>query len=251
MQRIFIIGTGQLGTQLAQHIEAQDPTILKLVGYSNKSATKLDQIQAPLMPNTLPECDIIILAVPDDRVRQISDQLGDVNAIVAHTSGSIPLAALQSHPNHGVYYMPQSFSKSRPVDFDQLPVCLEASNDATMEQLRFLGSTLSRKLTTINSSQRQQLHVAAVFINNFVNHCYTKAGEIAMASGLDFELLHPLMEETLAKALSIGASNAQTGPAMREDIQTINKHLELLSPSDGEMYRAITQSIKTTYGKKL
>lgn len=147
--------------------------------------------------------------------------------------------------------MPQSFSISREPNFQEIPICLESSNDFVNEVLEKVAVTLSRKREQINSKQRKQLHLAAVYMNNFVNHCYSKAGEIMKDAAMDRHLLDALMRETLEKAIDLSPENAQTGPAVRNDSKTIEKHLQMLDKEDQEMYQSITKSIQKTHGKKL
>lgn len=268
MMEIIIIGTGNLGYHLCKAIENQlykevnveDSAFakantnnvknsLKLVGYYNRSARVITDLNAPLLDSIqdLPNADLVIIATPDDDIHGVSASL-KTNAVVAHTSGSVSLNAIAHHKSHGVFYIPQSFSKTREMDLRSLPICIEFNNSHAQEVLEELGNTLSRKLSHLNSQQRGRLHIAAVYMNNFVNHCYTKADEILNDSQIDASLLYPLMNETLAKAQDLSPLAAQTGPARRNDEQTISRHLESLKSSDRAMYEAITQSIKNTYG---
>lgn len=246
MITIFIIGTGNLGTQLCQAIESTNSKQIQLIGYANKSNEIVAQINAPLISNRVPDCDLTILAVPDDAIAAVSSKI-TTDSIVVHTSGSAPMNILESHSNHGVFYIPQTFSKNRSVDFSDVTICLESSNNNVMKQLEVLASSLSRKRKPINSHQRQQLHLAAVYMNNFVNHCYFKSSELLKNANLEAELLEPLMNETLAKAQDSGSFAAQTGPARRGDDQTIQRHLQQLKELDREMYLALSESIKNTY----
>ncbi len=264
MMKIIVIGTGNLGYHLCKAIENQivdgDSAFakadinnvknsLKLVGYYNTSTREILEFKAPLLDSLqdLPKADLIIIATPDDSIKNVSASI-ITDAIVVHTSGSVAMEAISSHKNHGVFYIPQSFSISRTMDFKELPICIEFNNTMAQEVLEDVGNTLSQKLTHLNSQQRGKLHIAAVYMNNFVNHCYTKAGEILKDSQIDAELLYPLMNETLAKAQDLSPLEAQTGPARRKDDQTIERHLDTLKATDREMYEAITQSIKNTYG---
>nr|WP_042288755.1 DUF2520 domain-containing protein [Nonlabens ulvanivorans] len=264
MMEIIVIGTGNLGLNLCKAIEnqyvinnfafakAENKNVkntLKLVGYYNTSSTTIDSLQAPLLQSitTLPEVDLIIIASPDDYIASVSMTI-KTKAIIAHTSGSVAMQAVSNHANHGVFYIPQSFSKSREMNFEELPICVEFNNSIAQEGLEELGNQLSSKLTYLNSQQRGRLHIAAVYMNNFVNHCYTKADEILKEAKIDASLLYPLMNETLAKAQDLSPYQAQTGPARRNDVQTITRHLEALKLNDRNMYDAITQSIKNTYG---
>ncbi|WP_438962697.1 Rossmann-like and DUF2520 domain-containing protein [Nonlabens sp.] len=264
MMEIIVIGTGNLGFHLCKAIENQKvvknsafakaknnnvKNSLKLVGYYNNSARVMTDLKAPLLDSihNLPQADLVIIATPDDDIAQVSAAL-KTRAIVAHTSGSVSIEAVAHHKNHGVFYIPQSFSKTREMDFSTLPICLEFNNVTAQKVLEDLGNTLSRKLTHLNSEQRGRLHIAAVYMNNFVNHCYTKADQILNDAQVDASLLYPLMNETLAKAQDLSPLQAQTGPARRNDEQTIARHLKSLKSNDRAMYEAITQSIKNTYG---
>lgn len=245
MITVFVIGTGNLGTQLCRALESALNPHIQLVGYSNKKGQSLKHVKAPLL-SSVPLCDLVILSVPDDSIAAVSGTLPH-SQFVVHTSGSVPMSILERHHRHGVLYIPQTFSLDRSVDFSEITICLESNTKAAMEQLEIVGSSLSRKQKHINSSQRQQLHLAAVYMNNFVNHCYFKAEEILKQASIDPNLLEPLMKETLTKAQDIGAYDAQTGPARRDDKQTLQRHLNQLQELDREMYLAISESIKTTY----
>ena len=206
MIRIIVIGTGNLGGHLCnafQSVAASKKVLLK--GYYNRAQNELSGSQAPLLTdlNNLPEADLILLAVPDDAIEKVSGQIKAGKAIVAHTSGSVAMSALQHHQNHGVFYLPQSFSSSREPRFGDISICLESSSEEVNQVLEMVAVTLSRKREQINSSQRKKLHLAAVYMNNFVNHCYSKAEEIMEEASMDTHLLDALMRETLEKAIAL------------------------------------------------
>jgi predicted short-subunit dehydrogenase-like oxidoreductase (DUF2520 family) len=254
MIRIIVIGTGNLGGHLCNAFEnAASPKKILLTGYYNRAQKALPYSNAALFTDldNLPESDLILLAVPDDAIENVSQQIKKSKAIIAHTSGSVAMSALQYHQNHGVFYLPQSFSSSRKPSFEDINICLESSSKEVNKVLGIMADTLSRKRKQINSSQRKKLHLAAVYMNNFVNHCYSKAGEIMEEASIDTHLLEALMRETLEKAIALSPKESQTGPAIRNDSKTIEKHLQMLEKEDREMYRSITKSIQKTHGKKL
>lgn len=250
MMKTVIIGTGNLGIQLCMHFERSDS--VELVGYFNKNKRKISILKAPLLENfnTIPACDFVLICTPDDSIATISSLL-TTKAIVLHTSGSVPMHAVSNHQQHGVFYLPQSFSSTRIPHFENITLCLEASCDTVLEKIMLLGSSLSRKRKLLNSTQRKNLHLAAVFANNFVNHCYYKTEQLLKKEHLELEILEPLMRETLEKALSLGPLQAQTGPAKRADFQTLTTHKNMLDTADRDMYEVITNSILKTYGTKL
>ncbi len=262
--KVFVIGTGNLGSHLCRAIEAvsrvvdvafakaklkQPQSQIFLKGYYNHSGYDLEDLKATRIDDLalLPEYDLVIIATPDDLIATISNSI-QTNAVVVHTSGSVPMDVLSIHSNHGVLYFPQSFSKTRDVDFSEIPICIEYATTIAQERIEAVANTLSQKRHYLDSNQRKQLHLAAVFTNNFVNHCYTIAQQLLNEQQLDATLLEPLMKETLRKAIDLSPVDAQTGPARRGDHQTITAHLELLNSTQKEVYKSITQSILNTYG---
>ncbi len=254
MIKIIVIGTGNVGTHLCRAFEKLGTdSNLQLIGYYNRSQKKIDGVHARLAKDisNLPDANLILLAVPDDAVASVALEIPAHETIIAHTSGSVAMSTLDKHKNHGVFYLPQSFSATRIPNFEEITICLESSNEFVNKTLEMVAVPLSRKRAQINSQQRKKLHLAAVYLNNFVNHCYTKAAEIMEDASIDSNLLNALMKETLDKAMDLSPKNAQTGPAVRNDLKTIDKHLMMLEQEDRDMYRSITKSIQKTHVKKL
>jgi hypothetical protein len=96
------------------------------------------------------------------------------------------------------------------------------------------------------------LHLAAVFACNFTNHMMTLGKEISEYAGYTFEEMKPLIQETFIKAFETGPENSQTGPAVRNDKNTVRKHLELLSFDRDlqRIYREISKSIYKYHNRK-
>jgi predicted short-subunit dehydrogenase-like oxidoreductase (DUF2520 family) len=167
---------------------------------------------------------------------------------VVHTSGSQPLSILHLPPGvaTGVFYPLQTFSKSRTIDMATVPFCLEADNPATEMLLTAIAQRLSRTVYLVSSQERKVLHTGAVFACNFANHLWALAKRLVEKEGLEFELLHPLMQETLAKALEVNdPAQVQTGPAIRHDLRLMQTHLDYLAnqPENRELYRLLSESI--------
>ena len=146
----------------------------------------------------------------------------------------------------------QTFSHGRDVSFSDLPFFLEASDEHSSEILKNLVDSIGGKAHFADTEHRRILHLAAVFVCNFTNHMLTEGKDISDRAGFSFEVLKPLINETISKALAIGPENSQTGPAIRNDRNTIEKHLDLLSfsPELQKLYKEITQSIIEYYKDK-
>lgn len=195
--------------------------------------------------------DIIIVAVPDHNLVEVLSEIRcSKNTVVAHTAGSYGLEVFPSDIiNPGVFYPLQTFSKEREIDFKDLPFLLEAKEEKALEHLSTLAEVLGGKIHYVDVDRRKLLHVSAIFVNNFTNYMLAEGEEIASKAGFSFGILVPLIKETISKALENGPSSSQTGPAVRNDINTIEKHMELLSfsPDLQKLYSEITQSILRHY----
>jgi predicted short-subunit dehydrogenase-like oxidoreductase (DUF2520 family) len=195
--------------------------------------------------------DIIIVAVPDHKLSEVLSKIKCTgNTIIVHTAGSFGLEVFPPYiKKKGVFYPLQTFSKERSISFKDLPFLLEASGKETADALEFLTVSVGGEAHFLTPYQRRMLHLSAVFVNNFTNYMLTAGEEITASAGVPFELLVPLINETIAKALQNSPERSQTGPAVRNDLNTIEKHIELLSfsPSLQNIYREITMSIIKHY----
>ena len=201
--------------------------------------------------NDLQAVDLIIIAVTDNAIMDVSKQLPFKNQLVVHTSGSLAMDALDDKNRKGVFYPLQTFSKSKEVDFKTIPICLEAQNENDYKTLEVIAKAISNSVDRINSKQRKALHVAAVFVSNFTNYLYQIGSDICRENELSFDILKPLIQETANKILTLSPNEAQTGPAKRKDTQTINEQLTFLSDENQkEIYKLLTKSIIDN-GKKL
>ena len=201
--------------------------------------------------STLAEADLYIIAVSDDAISNVSEQIPYKNKLVVHTSGGISLEALAPNNRKGVFYPLQTFSKNKVVNFKTIPICIESQNASDFQLLQKVAQSISDSVFAINSEQRKALHVGAVFVSNFSNHMYKIGNDICIENNLPFEILSPLIQETAEKITQLSPNEAQTGPAIRNDKETINAHLTFLSDENQKnIYTILTQSIQNN-GKKL
>ena len=190
----------------------------------------------------IPNADITIVAVSDDAIAEVSSKIK--NSFVVHTSGACEINELKNSTHKGVFYMLQTFSKNKEVNFREVPFCLEAENTKEQKLLEELAKAIGKNIYTVNSKQRKALHVAAVFVNNFTNHLYSTGNNICKQYGVPFEILYPLIKETANKVTYLSPEKAQTGPAIRNDSKTIKNHLNLLSIQQQQIYTILTKSIQ-------
>ncbi|MEP7095723.1 MAG: DUF2520 domain-containing protein, partial [Flavobacterium sp.] len=199
----------------------------------------------------LNEADLYVIAITDDVISKVSEQLPFQNQLVVHTSGTSSIDILNSKNRRGVFYPLQTFSKNKAIDFSIIPICLEAENQSDYAILEIIAKSISKAVFPISSEQRKALHVSAVFVNNFTNYLYQIGQEICEEHQVPFEILKPLIQETSEKINTLNPIDAQTGPAKRNDTNTIEAHLAYLTNENQKnIYKILTQSIQNN-GKKL
>lgn len=250
MKRAVIIGSGNLAEALAQAIGACGALeLVQLFARNPERGPEVARLAGTEWcgdPRRLAEADIYLIAVSDRAVGEVARALPLADgAVVAHTAGSVPLEALPERFRRAVFYPMQTFTKGRRVDFSRIPVFVEAEDERLLAELEAFAGRLSRSVIRAGSARRAQVHLAAVFVCNFVNHMYALGERIARRAGLDFDVLRPLVAETVAKALEAESpAQVQTGPAVRGDHTTQERHLALLeSETEKTIYRTISQSI--------
>lgn len=193
--------------------------------------------------------DVLLISLTDNALAHVSTLLSPLTtATVLHTSGSTPMSVLDRVRSYGVLYPMQTFSRDRAVDITSIPFFIEAHDDQARAHLEQLTSDLRiTQVQEISSDERIRLHMAAVFGCNFVNHLYAMADRALQGTSIPFDTLAPLLHETLHKALSHPPSTVQTGPAIRHDQLTIDRHLHALQtdPQMHDVYLLLTQSIQT------
>jgi predicted short-subunit dehydrogenase-like oxidoreductase (DUF2520 family) len=256
INNVAIIGSGKVASALGRWLQNAGIVVTEIWSRNLQNAENLGVELNATAVHDLSEIsgnnDLIIIAVKDDAIAEVSNQLKSGNAVVVHTSGARPISDLQEHSNCGVFYPLQTFSANAKPDFTRIPFCIEGSNTEVVSKLESFCANLGAKSYLIDSHQRSTLHLAAVIANNFTNHLWGKSRELLENVGIDHRILHPLMEETLQKAMMNHPFEIQTGPAVRNDSATTEKHLSQLSndPIFADIYRLITQCIQSTHTNK-
>lgn len=247
---ISIIGSGNVAFHLGRAFRGQI-TINTVYSRNTKSGQELaNELSAKFTSNIadIPLPDLALICVNDDEIGNVIDQLS-IEQSVAYTSGSVGLNQLAQRDYLGVFYPLQTFSENRETNIFEVPFFIEATNEVFAQELFDLAWTLSRKVSFANSTDRKNLHVAAVMVNNFVNHLNLLAKDFAESKNLNWDHLKPLIKETAAKLQDINPSDSQTGPAIRGDESTISSHLDLLEGNTKEIYKLLSESIQKQHNK--
>ena len=249
IQKVIFIGAGNVSTHIANALSDAKIDVLAIYSQSKENAGKLVR-----QPNThwddfsnikLFDADLIIVSIPDNALIEVLKQIPDTNAMVVHTSGSIDINILDSFDRTGVFYPLQTFSKTKTLDFSTIPMMLESKSDNDLSLLKELAKRITTKVYHINSTQRKKIHIAAIFANNFSNYLFHIASDLLAKDDIPFEVIQPLIAETAKKLKNLSPFEAQTGPAVRRDKETIENHLNDLNdfPDYQEIYKLMSQQI--------
>lgn len=197
--------------------------------------------------------DLILLCVSDKAIQAVSELLPTTDVLLAHVAGAAPLGFLnENHNRRAVFYPLMSITADSQLSLTQIPFCLEATSEPDLEILENLVHEIGAKSYRINSEQRKYLHLAAVIGQNFTNHLYHKAFDILSGQNIDSSVLMPLLEKSLTKLHRHKPADLQTGPALRQDNESMQKHLDLLDRSiDKDIYSLLSKSIQQTHDEKL
>jgi predicted short-subunit dehydrogenase-like oxidoreductase (DUF2520 family) len=247
---IVIIGTGNTASVLGRKLCKAGHRIVQVFGRDSKAASDLAyelNTESTNYWNVVNRtADLYILAVSDIAVEEVFAELQLGNKTVVHTAASLPLDALKGKTDHyGVLYPLQSLKKE-VRHLPDIPILIDASDKETLGLLDVLAHSISGHVYQASDEMRAKLHLAAVMVNNFTNHLFALVEAYCREEGLDFYLLLPLIKETASRLDEISPSKTQTGPAVRNDAVTIEKHLALLQqhPQLKKLYELFTESIK-------
>ncbi|MBC7510054.1 MAG: DUF2520 domain-containing protein [Ferruginibacter sp.] len=248
--KVVIVGAGNVATVLGRLIKKAGHQILQVVSRDAANAeilaTELNCAFTDKSGIINKNADLYLIAVTDTAMSQLDERYHLGNKLVIHTAGAVSKEVLKNVThNYGVLYPLQSLRKQN-MDLQQdIPLLIDANTPEALTLLEDFAHTISGNVSKLNDEQRLKLHLAAVLVSNFTNHLYMLAADYCHSEKADFKLLLPLIEETALRLRHHLPGEMRTGPAVRKDITTLQKHLELLIhyPAIHNIYLKMTDSI--------
>lgn len=247
--KIVIIGSGNVAYHLAKAFKENQIPVFQIFG-RNEGALKevSEELHISYSTTILEDADLYIIAVNDSSIEEVSAKITDKNALVAHTSGSVSRDTLFGNYRKSVFYPLQTFSKSKNINYSEIPFFVDAENEDDKVILKTLAEKISDKVLFANDEKRKYIHLTAVFACNFVNHLYARAKEISDAQDIPFDYFLPLIDETTKKIHELEPKLAQTGPAVRNDEKVLKLHEALITNDEHlKIYKTMNESIKKMY----
>jgi predicted short-subunit dehydrogenase-like oxidoreductase (DUF2520 family) len=247
--KIVIIGSGNVAYHLAKAFTQNNIEVSQIFGRNEVELNKIsEELNIPYSTKELADADLYLISVSDSAVEQVSDLIKTEKALVAHTSGSLPIETLNGDYRKASFYPLQTFSKTKNLDYSKIPFFIEAENQIDEKSLFELASLISDNVETSDYEKRKYIHLTAVFACNFVNHLFARAKEISDSQDLDFNYFIPLIDETVEKIHHLEPKSAQTGPAVRGDERVLKLHEVLITNEEHrKIYNTMNESIQKMY----
>jgi len=250
--KIALIGAGNLATVLGHALYNAKHDIVQVysrtMAAAKQLAERLNVVPTDDLETITNDADLYIIALKDSVLYEVIGKIcpNRSEKLFVHTAGSMPIDVFRGRTErYGVLYPMQTFSKTRIVDFRNIPVFVEANSISTMQTIIDVAQSVSDNVQELSSTDRRYLHLAAVWACNYVNHCYDLAAEVLQKVGLPFDVMLPLTDETARKIHELSPREAQTGPAIRYDENIIEAQMQLMNdnPNARKIYELMAKSI--------
>ena len=250
--KIALIGAGNLAIVLGHALYNAKHDIVQVysrtMAAAKQLAERLNAVPTDDLETITNDADLYIIALKDSVLDEVIGKIcpNRNEKLFVHTAGSMPIDVFRGRTErYGVLYPMQTFSKTRIVDFRNIPVFVEANSISTMQTIIEIAQSVSDNVQELSSADRRHLHLAAVWACNYVNHCYDLAAEVLQKVGLPFDVMLPLTDETARKVHELSPREAQTGPAIRYDENIIEAQMQLMNnnPKARKIYELMAKSI--------
>ncbi|MDB5223692.1 MAG: protein of unknown function DUF2520-containing protein [Chitinophagaceae bacterium] len=254
--KVVIVGSGNVATVLGKVIHSAGHEIVQVLSRNENHAKELALIfncsSGSFKSTEYKDADLYLLAITDTALYHLDQYVQLGNKLVVHTAGSVSKEVLKNiSSRYGIIYPLQSLIKDAE-EIPEIPLLVDGSNPDTTVFIQEFATTLSANVTMADDKERLKFHVAAVLVNNFTNHLFAMGDEFCKKENIEFEKLYPLIDETIRRVKLNSPQSVQTGPAIREDIYTLGKHLQILSahPDLKYLYLKLSESILKLHQKK-
>ncbi len=254
MKNFSVIGTGRLGTCLAAALAQADWAPIRLIDRDPKAAAACRKIVGSGRAGTSLERigsaeNVIILSVPDDRMADVALEAAKTRAdwsglTVFHTSGILGAEVLRPFKRRGAatasLHPIQSFPRrdGNAEIFRGIFWAVQGDQSARTTAREIIVA-LGGNLLSAAANDKAAIHVASSLASNALVALENAAISIMAETGLSetraWAVLAPLVAGTLRNMTASGPRKALSGPAVRGDVGTIEKHMASLSGKPVEL----------------
>jgi len=262
--RVTVIGAGKVGTYLAKRFHDNNYIINMVISKSKNSAVALSKKVHAKWSTSIKdipeESDIIIISVPDPAIKSVADEITklDLNfnrMIVFHVSGTISYSILDKIKKHGAttfsMHPYQTFASKESSGKMKHPIFYGIEgNRLAVAKAKKIVSSIKSKFIVVPGEKKIIYHSSAVMISNFLLALFSSAEELLSQIEKNKKIRHEFMTSLSSEAyknyFEKGFKKSITGPAVRRDMNTIEKHIIALNKEDvqlGVLYKIFTDII--------
>lgn len=249
VMKIVLIGSGNVATVLGRLCQKNGHEVIQVMSRHTDNAKKLAEELGCAYDNydgkTDTTADIYIVSITDGILFDLNKSFSLGDKLIVHTAGSVTKEVLtEISSRYGILYPFQSLRKEME-HIPEIPLLVDGNTENSLLAIEAFAKTISPVVKRTSDDERIKLHVAGVVVNNFTNHLYMLAEDFCQKENIDFKLLYPLIKETTERIIQYSPKQMQTGPALRNDVFTLDKHLKILAahPKLKYIYLKITDSI--------
>ena len=247
---IILIGSGNTATVLGRKSLAAGHRIIQVYSRQEEHAARLAHLLNSAATSSITaietKADLMIIALADDAIESFVRATGPIHFPVAHTGGAVSISVVKNQGGlYGVLWPLQSLRKEIEI-IPPLTLLVDANKAAALEPLLKFAHSIAETVIVADDDTRLKYHFAATWVNNFTNYLFSTAEKFCIQENISFSVLQPLMEETVMRMRNISPSATQTGPAIRNDLLTLDKHRNLIkdNPELYRIYELFTQEIQ-------
>ena len=194
--------------------------------------------------------DVLVIATPDAEVARVAAAVAPVGStVVVHLSGSLGLDALAPHPRraslHPLVPLPNPAIGSQRL---RSGVTFAVAGDPAA---RALASALGGVPVVVADEDRPNYHAAATIAANHLVALLGQVERVAATAGLPLSAFAGLVRAAADDALALGPSAALTGPAVRGDWATVDRHRAVLGALPGGRNELVAYDAMVVLARRL
>ncbi|MEO8172214.1 MAG: F420-dependent NADP oxidoreductase [Sediminibacterium sp.] len=254
---VTIIGSGNVAAVLGKALVQKGYVISEIYSRDPAHAVQLAQQLHAKAITALEKldknADIYLIAVSDDALTEVAAALSLKDKLVIHTAGSVSKEILKNvSTNYGVLWPMKMIRKSMDT-LGPVTIVVDGNTKTVTDQIAEFATVFSNTVAVADDIMRSKMHILAAFTSNFANHLYHLAADYCEAENIDLSLFYSIIEETAQQIRSHHPKDVQAGPAFRGDLQTLEKHVQILAkyPQLRKLYEAMTESIEVSFNKNI
>ncbi len=257
--KVGFIGAGKVGNTLGKYFEQNN---IELTGYYdtdiNVALEAADFTRSGMyisLSELVKNSDMIFITTTDSTIENVWGDVKELsieNKLFCHCSGALSSDIFKGIEEKGAfgYSIHPLFSCSSKTSsyknlYDAL-ITIEGSKER-LSEVEELFKGLGNKTKIIASSQKIKYHAAAVFASNQTIALAGQAADILEQCGFTrYEAIKSilfLMGHAIENIEIQGLAEALTGPVERNDIVTVQKHLQVLSEEEKRIYISLSRKL--------